>query len=313
MHSNPKKKEYIRTALFISFLSLLCSCASIEQVGVRENSVDREKVIEEIDFSDWKLVLPIDENNDAKADNISERIMAKGYSHPEYFYKASDGGYVFKSSSIGSRTSLSTRYVKVELREMLRRGNSDHKTRGVNANNWVLSSASKENKKKSGGVDGTLEGTLSVNRVTTGGVRSRVGRVVVAGINGNKHEMIRLFYRKLPNNKNGSIYFVHEPTNDDDVTIELIGSKDSSAGEIFDGVALNEKWSYRIGIDGDKLTVRIIRDNKQDVVRTLDISTSGYARKSEFLYFKAGLNVQDDSKDEDDYAQLTYYRLNNIH
>jgi len=311
--NNNEPSHHVPVLLFICCLSLLSACASTDAVSNGSKQLSKSLVTEKIDFLDWKLVLPIDQNSDGKADNVSEKKLAGGYQHSDYFYPASDGGHVFKSSTIGTRTSISTRYVSSELREMLRRGNGKHKTRGVTANNWVLSSAPDENKANAGGVNGTLEGTLAINRVTEKGKKFLVGRVVVATISANKHEPMRLFYRKLPHNKNGSVYFVHEPTNAEDVTIELIGSKDSSIGEISDGIPLNEKWSYRVDIDGEILSVRIIRPEKIDVVRTLDISENGYDTKKQFMYFKAGLNVHDNSGIEGEYAQLTYYRLKNSH
>ena len=64
---------------------------------------------------------------------------------------------------------------------------------------------------------------------------------------------------------------------------------------------------------GESLTVKIIRANKPDVVNRIDIAENGYGVKGEFMYFKAGLSVQDSSNAENDYAQLTYYDLTNSH
>ena len=198
---------------------------------------------------------------------------------------------------------------------MLRRGNKKHKTKGVNPNNWVFATAPAESKAAAGGVGGTLDGTLAINRVSTEGDPKKVGRVIFAQIHAKRHEPIRLYYRKLPNNKKGSIYFVHEPRNSDDVKVNMIGSRSSKATDIdnADGIELNEKFSFRIETEGTILTVTIMRKGKPDVVSTLDISESGYDVASEYMYFKAGAYAQDDSGVEDDYFQVTYYNLENKH
>jgi len=268
-----------------------------------------------IELVDWYLSVPIDEDGNGKSDQIKEQKLASGWTDSNFFYRAKDGGYVFKAPTSGFKTSLNTRYVRVELREMLRRGDKSIKTKGVNANNWVFATAPAESKLAAGGVGGTLDGTLAINRVSTQGKSNKVGRVIFAQIHAKKHEPIRLYYRKLPNNKKGSIYFVHEPRNSDDVKVDVIGSRSSKATDIdnADGIELGEKFSYRIETDGTILTVTIMRKGKPDVVSTLDISESGYDIASEYMYFKAGAYVQDDSGIEDDYFQLTYYDLVNKH
>ena len=197
----------------------------------------------DIELIDWYLSVPTDLDGNSKADNIKEGVLAAGYTHPDFFYRAKDGGYVFKAPTEGVRTSLNTRYVRVELREMLRRGDTKHKTKGASSkNNWVFGTAPAAVKAQSGGVNGVLEGTLAVNHVTTKGSAGKVGRVVFAQIHGAKHEPIRLYYRKMPNNEKGSIYFVHEPRNSDDVKVDMIGSSSKGITDASnsDGIELNE-------------------------------------------------------------------------
>lgn len=287
--------------------AMLFSCTTTDSTSSRSS----DKVAD-IELIDWYLSVPTDTDGNGKADSIKEKQLAAGFSN-EYFYRASDGGYVFKSPTRGFRTSLNTRYTRVELREMLRRGDTKHKTKGPGKNNWVFGTAPADIKAKAGGVNGVLEGTLAVNHVSTKGKLDKVGRVVVAQIHANKHEPIRLYYRKLPGNKFGSVYYVHEPRNSDDVKVNLIGTRDKKATDFdnADGIALDEKWSYQIKTDGKILTVTIIRDGKPDVVSELDIAESGYDSPKEYMYFKAGAYVQDDV--EDDYFQVTYYNLVNTH
>lgn len=288
--------------------AVLFSCATVENGG---SSSSVKKI--DIELDDWYISVPTDTDGNGKADNIKENELMAGYRNPEFFYNAPDGGLVFKAPTEGFRTSLNTRYTRVELREMLRRGNTKHKTKGPGKNNWVFGTAPAEIKAKAGGVNGTLEGTLAVNHVTTKGKTSKVGRVIVAQIHAAKHEPIRVYYRKMPNNTKGSIYFVHEPRNADDVKVNVIGTSSKSLTDATnpDGIELDEVWSYRIETDGNEITLTIIRDGKPDVVSSIDISESGYDSPKEYMYFKAGAYIQDDVPD--DYAQVTYYRLVNKH
>ncbi|MBU2223549.1 MAG: polysaccharide lyase family 7 protein, partial [Gammaproteobacteria bacterium] len=91
-----------------------------------------------IELIDWYLSIPTDEDNSGTADSISETDLADGYTNSEFFYASSDGGIVMRSPSYGFKTSANTSYVRVELREMLRRGDRSISTQGVNKNNWVF-------------------------------------------------------------------------------------------------------------------------------------------------------------------------------
>lgn len=141
------------------------------------------------------------------------------------FYTADDGGMVFKVGVNGPKTSTNTSYTRTELRGMLRQGDTSIKTQGVNENNWVFSSAPSSEQAKAGGVDGVLNATLAVNHVTTGGKGYQIGRVIIGQIHANDDEPVRLYYRKLPNNSKGSIYFAHETRNGSEYWYEIIGSK----------------------------------------------------------------------------------------
>lgn len=262
---------------------------------------------------DWNISIPVDENNDGKADTIKEVPLSSGYERNPYFYTASDGGVVFRCPIDGAKTSANTSYTRTELREMLRRGDTSFSTKGVGGNNWVFGSAPSSDRNNAGGVDGTLDATLAVNHVTTTGSSSQVGRVIVGQIHANDDEPLRLYYRKLPGNSKGSIYFAHEPNGGSDQYYEMIGSRSSSASNPADGIALNEKFSYRIQVSGDTLTVTIMRDGKSDLVQTVNMSNSGYNQGGQYMYFKAGVYNQNNTGNSDDYVQATFYKIENKH
>ena len=263
---------------------------------------------------DWKLQHHLDEDGNGRSDQVDEEDLANGYENPDFFYTASDGGMVFKVPIAGAKTSTNTSYTRTELREMLREGNRSFSTSGVGKNNWVFGSAPESDQAAAGGIDGVLTGTLAVNHVTTTGADNQVGRVIFAQIHANDDEPIRFYYRKLPNNTNASIYFAHESRNvANDIYFEMIGSRSQSQSNPVDGIALNEKFSYEIRTVGNQLTVKLIRSGKADIVETVDMSSSGYDVGGQYMYFKAGAYIQDNTGDDDDYAQVTYYALSNEH
>ena len=269
------------------------------------------------DLLGWYLSTPADDDNDGRSDRIPEVALAKGATDERYFFTADDGGMVFRATVAGARTSANTRFTRTELREMLRRGDTSIRTKNddatPNKNNWVFSSAPVEALESAGAIDGTLRATLAVNHVTTTGDSNQVGRVIIGQIHADRDEPIRLYYRKLPDNSRGSIYFAHEVSNGDDVYVELIGSRASNAADPANGIALNEEFSYEIDTQGDQLRVTIRQGDDVRASHLFDMSDSGYAVAHDYMYFKAGVYNQNDTGDADDFVQATFYRLEATH
>lgn len=272
-----------------------------------------------IELIDWYLSVPSDEDSSGTSDSISASALANGYSNSEYFYASSDNGIVMRSPSYGFKTSTNTNYVRVELREMLRRGDRSISTQGVNKNNWVFGSASSENQTSAGGVDGDLRVTLAVNHVTTTGESYQVGRLIIGQIHANDDEPVRLYYRKLPENELGSVYFAHESRVEDnegdniETYVELIGSRSNSASNPIDGIALDEKFSYHISVNVNLLTVTISREGQADITAHYDMSESRYDEDNQYHYFKVGVYHVNNSSDPDEFAQATFYDIKNSH
>jgi len=289
-----------------------CPSTTGEYSGIFPNEVG-------IELIDWYLSIPVDEDNSGTSDNISETELASGYTNSEYFYASSDNGIVMRSPSYGFKTSANTDYVRVELREMLRRGNDTIRTQGVNKNNWVFGAASLQNQLNAGGVDGHLKVTLAVNQVTTTGQDYQIGRVVIGQIHANDDEPIRLYYRKLPGNAKGAIYFAHESrlkdNNGDNIEtyVEMIGSKSNSANNPENGIALNEKFTYQISVNINLLTVTISREGKSDIVAHYNMANSGYEEEDQYHYFKVGVYNLNNSSEQDEYVQATFYQIKNAH
>ncbi|KGL61775.1 polysaccharide lyase family 7 protein [Polaribacter sp. Hel1_85] len=269
---------------------------------------------ENFDLSTWKLNTP-ENNGSGFSKTISVSDINNSYQNSNYFYTADDGGMVFKCPVKGYKTSAGTSYTRVELREMLRGTDTSISTQGVNKNNWVFGTAPETDKTAAAGFDGEMNATLAVNHVTTTGDSSHIGRVIIGQIHANDDEPIRIYYRKLKDNALGSIYFAHEPTdgNGSEQWHEMIGSRSNSASNPSDGIALDEKFSYTIKVVGDILTVTILREDKDDIVNTINMVNSGFNVSGQYMYFKAGVYHVNNSGDDNDYAQVTFYALEKSH
>ena len=287
----------------------------VQQTNTSSSSLDPNQApSQNFDLSTWKLSIP-DNDGDGTATDISVSDLNSGYENSAYFYTGEDGGMVFKCPVAGYKTSANTSYTRVELREMLRGTNTSISTQGVNHNNWVFGSAPQEDKNAAAAFDGEMNATLAVNHVTTSGSNSHIGRVIIGQIHANSDEPIRLYYRKLRDNNLGSIYFAHEPTdgNGSEQWHEMIGSRSNSTDNPTDGIALNEKFSYRIKVVGDILTVTIIRLGKPEVVKVIDMVNSGFNVGGQYMYFKAGVYHVNNTGNDEDYAQVTFYALEKSH
>ena len=296
--------------------------------GVMGLRVDRTPG-ENFDLSGWYVTTPADDNGDGKADSVYENELVAGWTDSRYFYTdRATGGMVFRSTPAGAKTSKNTNYTRTELRGMLRRGNESIETRVEggfpNKNNWVFSSAPRSAQAKAAGVDGILKATLAVNQVTRLGKDYQIGRVIIGQIHAKDDEPIRLYYRKLPRNKYGSIYYAHEPAIGKEQWVEIIGSRSDRAPNPDDGIALDEIFGYEIEVKGKQegdvtvpmLHVKIIRDDGTHVkAEPLDMRDSGFSVDNDFMFFKAGAYSQNNSSPEPemDFDKVTFFELNHSH
>jgi len=307
LNSNEQTAYFVKLTLNGNSLNNQNNVIEIEAFGCHQDTQHN------IELIDWYLSVQTDEDGDGKSDSIKETELSNGYEDPRFFYVSEDEGLVFSSTVKGYKTSTNTSYVRSELREMLRRGNSSHDTQGVNKNNWVFSSAPLQDQNNAGGVDGTLNVDVAVNHVTSTGEDYQIGRVIIGQIHANDDEPVRLYYRKLPDNDKGSIYIAHEVLGGDDTNYELLGSSDNNANNPSNGIALDEKFSYQIKVLGHELTVTITKENGDVFTKIVDMSNSGYDEGDQYMYFKAGVYNQNNSGDLHDYVQATFYKIDNIH
>ena len=106
-----------------------------------------------------------------------------------FFFTHSDGGMRFVTRIDGQTTndSCNEGFVRSELREMLRRGDRDIDDTSVSRNNWKLGYQPGDDSDW-GGVNGEMNATLRVNKVTTTGDSGQVGRVIIGQIHADDDE-----------------------------------------------------------------------------------------------------------------------------
>ena len=283
------------------------------------------------DLTDWYLSVPTDTDDNGYADSIKEAELNDDY-ESDYFYTGSDGAMVFMCTVDGYKTSANTTYTRTELREMLRAGDTSIDT-DDKENNWAFSSIDEDDQDDFGGIDGTLTATVAVNHVTTTSSNDEQrGRIIIGQIHAEDNEPIRLYYHKFEDNTYGSIYFAHEPSKSakeagaeekwynllgtmiDDDNDGYIDEDDGLTDNPSNGIALDEKFTYVINVDGDDLTVTINDEDGNTLAsKTVDMSDSGYDDADNYMYFKAGLYLNDKTSDDDDYATVSFYKLTNTH
>jgi poly(beta-D-mannuronate) lyase len=271
---------------------------------------------------DWALDTPATDPSDGFAQRTGEGDL-ETFSD-EFFFTASDGGMVFRSTIAGATTSANSSFTRSELREMLRAGDRSISTRGVNRNNWLLG-YQPDPGVTTGGRGGVLTGTLAINQVSTTGSDFHIGRMVFGQIHASSDEPIRLYYRKFPGNTRGYVYFAHEIRDGDDIYFVVVGPEDDDRDrqpddqtDPLNGIALNEVFSYEITNAGARIDVIIRRGDQDGEIighNFVDMraETSGYDRTDEWNYFKAGVYTQNNTGDAADFDQATFYRLNNTH
>jgi len=93
----------------------------------------------------------------------------------------------------------------------------------------------------------------------------------------------------------------------------MIGGKSNNLKNPIDGIALNEKFSYKIKVVGNLMYVTVSRQGKKNIEKIIDMQKSGYDKSGIYQYFKAGIYNNNNTADNDDYAQVTFYNLEISH
>jgi hypothetical protein len=235
------------------------------------------------DLSHWKLTVP-------SGSEIQSEVLSNGYTQNNVFYTdAASGGMGFRCPNLAGTTANSN-YSRTELREMLDPGSSAHD----DSNNWTTADG------------GRMKARLKVNRVSTTGESTKVGRIIIGQIHGPDTEPLRLYFHKKPSEAKGRIYLASES-----VGGSTFWSTDIVTNKNGGGVALGELFTYAITLKGTRLQVDILR-NRGAVVDTY-VKDIDPAYKGLNLYFKAGVYNQNNTGTSSDYAKVTFYSLTHTH
>lgn len=238
---------------------------------------------ENFDLSHWKLTL-------ASGSEIKPDELNSGFGYAQVFFTdPATGGMVFRCPNRAGTTANSD-YSRSELRELLAPDNSNSK---ADANNWTPEEG------------GWLKAKLRIDRVSTTGESYKQGRVIIGQIHGPDTEPVRLYYAKKPYEKTGRIYAAMET-----VANRTRYSPDIVSNSEGKGIALGENFSYQIKLAGTRLDVSIYRGDgtRHAYSTTIDSRYLGLNQ-----YFKAGVYNQNNTGDRSDYAQATFFALEQIH
>lgn len=206
----------------------------------------------QLDLSSWKLTLPVDTAGTITGTAVEIKSDLNKYTNPDFFFKAADGGLVFRAMTEGATTSGS-KYARSELREM----------NGTDRAAWKLNEG------------GTMTATLKVNEVPTR-LDGSQGKMVIGQIHGASEELVRLYYEK------GTVYFVNDQAgaSNKETKFEL---KDSSGKT--PSISIGEVFSYKIDAHGSTLKIEVYADGK-----TYSSTTAiNSIWQSDSFYFKAGV------------------------
>lgn len=299
-------------------------------LGVSANAVAANPA-DHFDMSNWKVTLPMDEDGNGKVDEIKQPDILS-YSHPDFFFLDENNHLVFQVHNKAITTKGSSN-ARSELRAMLR--GSKFKEIGTKdpMNHFVL--ASHPEAEKFAAIGAKLEATLKVNHVSrnakysdkppahtvvVGQIHAGKNNKVIESGNGFGHgnEPLKIFYKKLPNQETGSVFWNYERNlkkdNPDrtDINYAVWGNKwDNLADPKEAGLKLGEEFSYTVNVFGDIMYLTFSsegRETKEFQISLADnVDANGKVDDKDFakgyledpFYFKAGAYGQCSAKDSD--------------
>lgn len=302
----------------VTLVLVLASCATTSQ-----------KPSEKFDLSHWKITVPLDSDNNGKADDINTKEL-QNYQHPDFFYLDENGDLVFTSpnKAVTTQTSSNTRS---ELRQMLRGLDTSIGTKSY-ANNFAI--AKHPDARLFDQIGGRLDATLKVNHVAKNAKHPKkpAYSVVVGQIHAGKdkdliaegngfgygNEPIKIYFKKWPNHNTGSVFWNYERNlakddpNRTDIAYPVWGNTWENPNDPKDnGIALGEEFSYTINVVQNIMYLTFSHTNKETVKYQIDLSNNidaygnidnkdnpaGYS--GDWHYFKAGAYNQCSTKDAD--------------
>jgi len=337
----------------ISFLTL-AGCNATHSGNEKSQLVPADK----FDLTHWKITIPTDNNNDGKVDGISAKEI-QTFTHPDFFYLNGAGNMVFATPNKAFTTPNSSN-TRSELHHVV--GGMNSKKDGF-ANNFALQA--NKDAEQYGQIGGNLQATLAVNHVAKRAKypnKPPAFSVVVGQIHATKdkkrvaqgdgygygNEPLKIYYKKWPEHKYGSVFWNYERNlakedpNRQDISYSVWGTPwDETTAPGEQGIALDEPFSYEVNVYQNTMYLTFtserlgIKHFEINLANNVDANgqvdkldhPNGYTGDANF--FKAGAydqcSIKDDpgmwypaclgtgdwktDKENGDYAQVTFSRL----
>lgn len=292
---------------------------------------------ENFDLSQWKIVVPIEDvkpERKGKVMEVSRTEINQGYSHPEWFYTDTKTGAMVFAAPNKAMTTPNSSNARSELHAQLSASPEEYDI----ANNFALASNPKAS--EYGAIGGRMSATLAIDHVSLSGDHRHNDSfsVVVGQIHARHNEPLKIFYRKLPDQEFGSLYWNYENNalGDNyhkrlDIPHNVFGKSGIRYGEPMpmDGIKLGEHFSYEVNVEGDMMHLTFTKDadTKKPIIKKFSINLakgkylnneydSGY--QNELFFYKAGAYNQcstgsvgctNNGMEAGDYTQVSFYKL----
>ena len=258
----------------IGFVFTLNSCKdsnTTKDISSAAASIDTQEVLFPSQvtpyFDNWKLIL----GNGKNAGNVTE------YTNKDFFYTTKENGtdWVVYKTPNGGNTHGSSSNTRTELAQVKK---------------WKATTPAK------------LTASLKVMNVSaTGDARVGASYSVVVGqihsADGHENEPFKLFYKKFPGHKKGSLFWNYEinTLGDDnsgrwDYSYPIWGygfdkvgkTKDDFPAEPTDGIELGEEFSYVVEIKGDgNMYLSFSSEGHETKTFTKNLLVSEYTKKED--------------------------------
>ena len=333
-----KKKTCIAAAMLLSVSITGCASDTTTNTSSTSNNIRPQETAsaavtktllpgQVLDLSYWNITIPTDVDNNGKPDTLKIPEVSQ-VEHADFFYVNKNAHVVFASPNKASTTANSSN-TRSELRHMSRGSNRKIKTKEY-GNNWSLAAHTKAD--KFAAIGGKLEATLSVNHVSTEAGRPEkfpAYSAVIGQIHGVKeknppenagygNEPIKIYYKKWPNHKTGSVFWTYERNlakadpDRTDIAYPVWGNTwENPANPKGEGIFLDEKFGYTINVhqnimyltfESERLgtvNYEIDLSNNVDAYGNVDSKDNPKGYSEDQLYFKAGIYNQCSTSDKE--------------
>lgn len=296
-------------------LALLTSaCSSTSTSSSDDSTVHPGDVF---DLTYWNITLPQDKDFDGKPDKVTVKDIQK-FTHPDFFYLNDKNEMVFTSPNVAV-TTKNSKNARSELRHMSRGFdfNIDTKAPG---NNFAI--AAHPNAEEFAAIGGKMNATLHVDHVAVNSSKPDLYpsySVVIGQIHagsdkrlypqgyGYGNEPIKIYYKKFPGHKTGSVFWNYERNlakddpNRTDIAYPVWGyTWENKTDPAENGIALGEYFSYEINVYENTMYLTFTAEGKKTVKYAIDLSNNvdayGKVDEKDFVggytgdwhYFKAG-------------------------